>query len=236
MYRTYNHTYFCVQNHALLLDFLCFGRRSGSRCPFLFEKTMVERINLRGLGTTEIDDTCTTGAPASQSILYKFFGSDYENAVQTITERLNWNIGAQCYPLIVGSGCYDQSEVGCIVNVYYNLAKTSAIPEYDRKNNAKSIELIEKTVALRSGRQEGRVKAVLYHLYFATMDNSIKTNSILFPIQAKNNQEVKERPKEITSTQTQIENAAAGLGEIGTYLLIGGVVLAGLYALTLLKK
>ncbi len=197
---------------------------------------MIERINLRGLGTTEIDDTCTTGAPASKSILYKFFGSDYENAVQTITERLNWNIGVQCYPIIASSGCYDQSEVGCIVNVYYNLAKTGAIPEYNRKDNPKGIAIIEKAVTQKSGKQEGRVKAVLYHLYFATMDNSIKTNSILFPIQAKQNQDVKARPKEITSTQTNLENATAGLGEIGTYLLIGGVVLAGLYALTLVKK
>lgn len=193
--------------------------------------------SLNGLGSNPtVDDPCTSSWSFSKSVLYKAFGDDYENAVQTVTERLNWNIGVQCYPIIAGNGCYDQSEVGCVINTYYNLAKTGAIPEYDRKNNPSAIPLIEKTVTEKSSRPAGRVAAILFHLYYATMDNSIKSDAMLFPVKSKQNNAIRDIPDEVNSTQKKVENATEGFADLLPYVpyVVGGVAL--IYVLTLLKK
>lgn len=179
-------------------------------------------------------DACTSDWPLSKSVLYKFFGQTYENAVQTVMERLNWNIGPACYPAAFESlGCYLQSEVGCVINVYYNSVKSGAIPEYDRAKNQKAIAVIEKYVTENSGRASGRVAAILYQLYYATVDGSVKTDKILWPIRSATQQQARQIPADIASTDKQLSSFMDYL----PWIIGGTVAVVGLsYIIPLMKK
>lgn len=160
------------------------------------------------------------------------FGSTYENAIQMIVERLNWNIGPTCYPVIVESlGCYSQAEVGCIINVYHNMVTGKKIPEYDRERNPQAISNIEKQTSENSGRPLVRVAAVLWELYWGTLDGQVRTDEIIWPLRSAAAQDNRQIPPDISSTSRNIDDAFDW-----KVWAIGGAIVLGTVGLISLSK
>lgn len=178
------------------------------------------------------DDYCTSNYSFSKSLLFKVFGSTYENAIQMIVERLNWNIGPTCYPVIVESlGCYSQAEVGCIINVYHNMVTGKKIPEYDRERNPQAISNIEKQTSENSGRPLVRVAAVLWELYWGTLDGQVRTDEIIWPLRSAAAQDNRQIPPDISSTSRNIDDAFDW-----KVWAIGGAIVLGTVGLISLSK
>lgn len=256
---------FATQNHALLLDFLCFGRRSGSRCPFLFEKTMIERINLRDVRVSGLGDvveyTLRYINPVGETIyknftnfdalltdVYAAIGFSYDKSVAIVHDRVNWNrckaYNGSDYTCSYNKnfkqwdidGFLPFAKVKNIINAYTNqsLRKENPLPEYVPASA--TAPAIIKQVAQAAAVKESEAKEVLSGGYYAYKSGELPDDFIVFPQQYQKNKDLRKTNDDAPSGGNTLENIGSGLGEIGTYLLIGGVVLAGLYALTLLKK
>ena len=112
-------------------------------------------------------------------------GWDWEQAISELTNRVNWNKGAKCFPVTFSSECFRYYEPDTIVRTYVNEVLKGNIPEYDRLKDSKNVPLIEKHVAEVSGKKIDRVALTLWELYFATKDNSFRTDAFLRPLTAQ---------------------------------------------------
>lgn len=167
----------------------------------------------------------------SSFLLYKLIGKEYETAVQTIMERLNWNMpfGSACYPVIVGGNCYRKNEVGCIINAYTNRALKREFAPYNPSDTINAQNIIN-IVQRDTDRPFHKVKAVLDQLYASVKDGTVQSGQLLDPIKYKENKEVLDTPKNVDSG---VRDTKALFDDVLTYAKYGAIAAAGLGVLYL---
>lgn len=116
---------------------------------------------------------------------------NYELACRKVGDDLNYNIGFPCAVFGVYSatidpenvfnrGCYRLGEIRCIMNAYIHLVESGVIPEYKREQNI--LEQIRTKVSEVTGKNVGRVAAIIDAFYFATRDGRVNNNFYIEPL------------------------------------------------------
>ena len=82
----------------------------------------------------------------------------YENTFNAV------NYNAKCSTT---DPCYSYTFVAKIINTYRQLVIDGKTTVYDRQDSPEEISIIEKDVIEATGEEDGRVKAVLYELYYS---------------------------------------------------------------------
>lgn len=168
--------------------------------------------------------------PLSQFFIHKVIGKEYETSVQTIMERLNWNMpfGSGCYPVVAGGNCFRKNEVGCIINAYTNHAMKKEFAPYNPVEAVAAQNIIN-IVQKDTDRPFHKVKAVLDQLYYSVKDGTVQSGQLLDPIKYKENKEVLETPKNVDSGVRDTKAMFDDILKYGKYGLIGIAGLGVLY-------
>lgn len=193
---------------------------------------------------------CMSHYPVAKLFWWTLLEGDYEKAAKVVTDRINWRRGGWCLGIQKGvfdSNCAQLSQVGCIMNAYYNEVMALAIPEYDPSNLSASNktpariaseteQIITHTVKV-SGQAYFRVKEVLEHLYWATYGDTADRLSYQYisPLKYKANREKIQKPEDYGSGVDAASDAVSGTFDgiitAGKWLLIAGAVGVGIYFL-----
>lgn len=164
---------------------------------------------------------------------YATIGFDYSQVIDVVTKRINWNKGIMCIPIQTSSECYRTWEVELIINTYHNLVINNGLAQYDRKNNPGMITQIETLVQTNSGRPIERVKIILWELYWATLDGTIRDDGILFPLKIEEVRKQRVTPEKYKSengldaTINLVNTSINWLNYALIGLVVGGVAFVG---------
>lgn len=187
--------------------------------------------------------------PIIDSVWYAVIGKGYEDAITTIKNRVNFNIGPRCYvegngldtlsPIvyastriyaaITGSKCFSENEVACIVNSYSYHASQKQYSPYNPAIASDAKNIID-WVHGDTTKPKDRVETVLNQLYYAVADGSITSWQLLDPIGYEAKKGTMDIPKDV---QSGSRDTASLFGDIGTYAKYaayavgGGVVIYG---------
>jgi len=114
---------------------------------------------------------------------------NYELACRKVGDDLNYNIGFPCATWIYSStidpdtfynrGCYKLGEIKCIMNAYIHGVEGGQIPEYKREKDI--MQKIREHLAKVTGKNIGRIGAILDGFYFATQDGRVNNNFYIAP-------------------------------------------------------
>ena len=106
--------------------------------------------------------------------------AEYENAVAIVHDRYNWNQG-NVWQLLNPFGSMPESasgdEVEKVMACYINLCKKRTIPEF-QPWQAVGMEQVAKC----SGVRQEKAYDILYQLYYATADGTIKSSEFIHPL------------------------------------------------------
>lgn len=195
--------------------------------------------------TAEKENPCENDKfPLKETIWYAVIGSSYENAITTIKNRINWNIGPRCYSqetgidavispaafvfnriynAVTSNKCYSMNEVACIVNSYTNHAAKAEYPAYNPafKDQAKAIIDI---VHADTRKPKDRIEMVLQHLFYGVSDGSIVAWQLLDPIGYEGKKGSMDIPENIDSGE---RNTAGFIDDLKKYAKVGVVVIGG---------
>ena len=95
------------------------------------------------------------------------------NCYENVFNAVNYN--AKCD---ISNPCYTYDFVAKIINAYRQLVQAGTIQVYDRQYDPEEIANIENGVIEATGEDSGRVRAVLYELYFSIQRKETKIDCI----------------------------------------------------------
>ena len=160
---------------------------------------------------------------------------NYELACRKVGDDLNYNIGFPCATWIYSStidpdtfynrGCYKIGEIKCIINAYIDMVEEGKIPEYKRDKN--TLETIRTTLSKITGKNEGRIGAILDAFHFATVDGRVNNNFYIAPLTFRKNYKYQQTP--VSVEQVSNSFSIGDFFKYTAYTIIGGVALAVAY-------
>lgn len=180
--------------------------------------------------------------------IYAVIGFNYDQSVSIVHDRVNWN-RCKAYKGSDYDCSYNKNfkqwdlegflkfeKVKNIINSYTNLSLRSQSPLPEYIPNSPTAPAIIKQVALSSATKESEVKEVLNSSYYAFKSGELPDDFIVFPQQYMKNKDLRKTNDAAPSGGNTVTNIGLGLADVGTYLLIGGGILAAIYVLTLVKR
>lgn len=217
---------------------------------------------LNGLGDTGvIDYTLRYINPVGEAIyknftnfdalltdIYAVIGFSYDKSVSIVHDRVNWNrckkYGGTDYTCGYNKnfkqwdveGFLAFSKVKSIINAYTNLSLRAQNPLPEYYPGGANAQIVIKQVATAAAAKESEVKEVLDNAHYSFKSGELPDDFIVFPARYQQNKDLRKTNDIAPSGGNTLEDIGLGLGEVGKYLLIGGVVIAGLYVLTLVKR
>lgn len=131
---------------------------------------------------------------------------NYELACRKVGDDLNYNIGFPCAVFGVYSatidpenvfnrGCYRLGEIKCVMNAYIHLVESGVIPEYKRDNE--TLLKIRNEVSKITGKNVGRVAAIIDAFYFATRDGRVSNNFYIEPLTYRKTVNLRKTPASV---------------------------------------
>ncbi len=215
------------------------GRTGLSDCtsPYLSGTTL----------TAKGENPCSNDSfPLKETVWYGVIGGDYEKAITTIRNRINYNIGGGCYTQEIGldaiispaayvlnrlisKGCFSLNEVACIVNSYTNHASKKEYAAFNPANKDEAKRIFD-IVHKDTKKAKDRIELVLRHLYYGVADGSITAWQLLDPIGYEAQKGSMNIPENIQSGERDTENLFGDIGtyaKYGAYALGAGVVIYG---------
>jgi hypothetical protein len=131
---------------------------------------------------------------------------NYELACRKVGDDLNYNIGFPCAVFGVYSatvdpenvfnrGCYRLGEIRCVMNAYIHLVESGAIPEYKRENSV--LQKIRDEVSRVTGKNVGRVAAIIDAFHYATIDGRVSNNFYIEPLTYRKTANLRKTPASV---------------------------------------
>ena len=193
--------------------------------------------------TTYPQDPCTIGYFERLMIQYAVWGigsNDYNVACTKVGDDLNAQIGYPCaligfYATLdrdsyINQGCYKVGEVRCVMSAYINSVLAGKIPEYKREKEI--LQKIRTELKRVTGKNEGRVGAILDAFYFALEGGRIGQSFYIYPKTYKDTVKTREVPKIIE----QVTGSNWSLGDVFKWTALGFIGVAGLLFATEISK
>lgn len=149
---------------------------------------------------------------------------DYEQAIAVVHDRYNYNHTNWSDILNVFDWDFDRveaDELDKVFSCYMALCRKGEIPEYEPWAS-KGMD----RVAQCSGVRAKKVQDILYELYYATLDGSVRSSEFIHPLTYQKDAENRQSQTTVSRATQAIEDTASVLKWA---LILGGIGLAGYY-------
>lgn len=160
---------------------------------------------------------------------------NYELACRKVGDDLNYNIGLPCATWVYSAttdpdtfynrGCYKLGEIKCIMNAYIHLVEGGQIPEY--KPEKETLQKIRTTLSKITGKNEGRIGAILDGFYYATRDGRVNNNFYIAPLTYKKNVKFQRTPVSVETVSNNF--SILDFFKYTAYTVVGGIAVLLLY-------
>lgn len=157
---------------------------------------------------------------------------NYELACRKVGDDLNYNIGFPCAVFglysatidpenVFNRGCYRLGEIRCVMNAYIHLVESGTIPEYKRDKD--TMLKIRTKISEVTGKNLGRIGAILDAFYFATFDGRVSNNFYIAPLTYRENLKFKKTP--VSAEEVSDNFSILDMFKYTAYTILGGTAL-----------
>jgi hypothetical protein len=179
------------------------------------------------------EDPCSIGYFDRLMVQFAIWGigsNDFAVACTKVGDDLNDAIGYPCalfsfYATLdrdskLNMGCYKLGEIRCVMSAYINSVLSGKIPEYKQTKDV--LEKIRQEIHRITGKNVGRIGAILDAFYYATNDGRVNQSFYIFPKTYKETVKQRNVPKVIE----EVTGSNWSIGDVFKYTALGIVSVA----------